>query len=127
MNGGAFSATVNGKPWIDVLDSYGHIDGVPDFSGTNDTSEFDLQIAVQVPYGDTGVFEEGDSLVGVTFSTGYDKTIDADTTYVPVANTGSTHITAYTASKITATFNFTGKDAHGDSVVVTNGTVNFSY
>jgi hypothetical protein len=125
--GGAFSATVNGRPWNDVIDGAGHISGVPDFSGTNDTSEFDLQIAVQVPYGDTGVFEEGDSLVGMTFSTGYNKALGVDTTYFPIANSGSTHITAYTASKVAGTFNFTGKDTWGDSVVVTNGKINLSY
>jgi|GEM_PF-5864933 len=117
---GSFSATVDGTAWVSMIDAHGTVHGIPDFSGASDSTLIDLQISPNVPYGDTGVHVFGDSLIGMSYWI-------ASREYDALPKSGTAHLTKYTADSVFVTFNFTGKDSNGDSVVVTNGKINFVY
>lgn len=136
-NGGAggainsgLTATVNGAAWIPTFTSPGseyiNRDTVADFTGGNDTSALDIQIWPHLPFNDTGTYSFQDPLANPGDTAGGTITIHG-VIYEPVPKSGTIHLSVWTPSHVTASFNFKAKDSKGDSAVVTNGQLDMSY
>ena len=124
------TATVNGTAWTPTStgpgDEYVGSDTVIDFSGANDSTYLDIRIQKYLPFGDTGTYSFTDPYGNPSDTAGGTYSLHS-VFYEPIPNSGTIRLTVWTASHITATFQFKAKDPKGDSVVITNGALDMDY